>query len=61
MFEAFQPGLLRTKLVSNVKQIGFALGSGRIDQFALKQSNSISHLLSFSQPYAFNPTQATHI
>lgn len=61
VFEAFQPSLLRTKLVSNIKQIGFAFGSGRIDQFALKQSNSISHLPSFSQPYAFNPTQPTHV
>ncbi|MDX8498919.1 hypothetical protein RFM99_10840 [Mesorhizobium sp. VK4C] len=61
MFEAFQPSLLPTKLVTNVKQIGFAFGSSRIDQFSLKQSYPISHLLRFRQPYFSNPAQAAHI
>ncbi|MFK0692862.1 hypothetical protein ACFX5Q_32655 [Mesorhizobium sp. IMUNJ 23033] len=61
MFEAFKLSFLPAKLVTNVLQFGFAFGSGRIDQFAFKLSDSISHLLSFSLPYISNPTWATHI
>ncbi len=61
LFEACQSSLLRTKLVTNVLQLGFAFGRGRIDQFAFKPSYSISHVLGLSLPYISNPTWTTHI
>ncbi len=61
LFEAFQPSLLRTKLVTNVLHLDLPLGSGRFDQFAFKPGYSISHLLSFSLPYVSNPAWTTHI
>lgn len=55
LFQAFQPSLLRTKLVTYVKQIGFAFGTSRIDQFGFEQSYPIAHLLSLRQSYFSNP------